>query len=619
MIEPADRRVSVVIATRNRCAELCRTLRKLAALCPPPAVIVVDNASTDETAAVVRRRFPEVDLLRLPVNRGAAARNAGVLRADTPYVAFSDDDSWWEREAVGTAADTLDRHPRLGLIAAAVDVGGDGRPDPVNDALAEGLPPRPGLPGPPVLGFLGCAAVVRRTAFWSVRGFSGALFFGAEETLLAYDLAAAGWELCHLPCVRARHAPSANRPPSAWRTAMERRNGLLISALRRPWPVVAAHAVDLARDALREPAARRALAGAFGRVASLRRRDPLPERVEADVRRLEGRRAGGAPSAEATVRQKRPVPASVGEPERGPGLEEKAGSRARVTVVAITRDRWRELDDVLRRMTGEAPVIVVDNGSSDGTPDLVERHHPGVRLIRAGRNLGAVARNLAVRHVATPYVAFCDDDTWWEPGALDRAAGILDAHPALASVTGRILVEPGAREDPITPELRGSPVPRPPWLPGPALVSVLAGATMMRAGAFRDAGGFSPRLWLGGEEELLCLDLAARGWWMCWAADVVVHHRPSVGRDPRGRRRLGIRNTLWTAWLRRRPAGAVRHTATVLRGAPRDGTSVAAVTEAVRGLPWVLRERRPVPRHVERAVRMLDAPRRRSRARRYVD
>src|ERR1041385_223597 len=66
-----------------------------------------------------------------------------------------------------------------------------------------------------------------------------------------------------------------------------------------------------------------------------------------------------------------------------------------------------------------------------------------------------------------PTVPSGDDDTWWVPGALAPAADLLDACPSLASVTGRILVEPGGTEDPITPELRHSPVPGPPWLPGP--------------------------------------------------------------------------------------------------------------------------------------------------------
>ncbi|GAA0327579.1 glycosyltransferase [Actinoallomurus spadix] len=293
----------------------------------------------------------------------------------------------------------------------------------------------------------------------------------------------------------------------------------------------------------------------------------------------------------------------------------------RITVVVITRDRRPELLrtlDLLTRLPERPPVIVVDNASSDGTADAVAEAYPRVRLIRAARNLGAVARNLAVEEVTTPYVAFCDDDTWWEPGAMARAADLLDRYPRLATVTGLILVEPGQEEDPITPELRHSPVPAPSWMPGPALMSILAGASMLRVAAFREAGGFSPRLVLGGEEELLCMDLATRGWWMCWAEDVVVHHAASTARDPRERRRVGIRNTLWTTWLRRPLPSAARRTLTVLRSVPRDRTSLSAVAEAVAGLPWVLRERRPVPGHVERDLRLLEEPQRHSPARRYV-
>lgn len=292
----------------------------------------------------------------------------------------------------------------------------------------------------------------------------------------------------------------------------------------------------------------------------------------------------------------------------------------RITVVLVTHNRRPELLRTLDQMTmlpENPPIIVVDNASQDGSGEAAD-HYQDVRVIRAAANLGAVARNVAMAHVATPYVAFCDDDTWWEPGALRRAADLLDGCARLAAVTGRILVEPGGEEDPIIPELRGSPVPAPPWLPGPALMSILAGASMVRAAAFGEVGGFSARLWLGGEEELLGIDLAAAGWWMCFAADVVVHHAASAVRDPRKRRILGIRNTLWVAWLRRPVPGALRHTAAVLRSVPRDLASATAVARAVGGLPWVLRERRVIPDRVEAGLRLLEAPQRASFARRYV-
>lgn len=155
-------------------------------------------------------------------------------------------------------------------------------------------------------------------------------------------------------------------------------------------------------------------------------------------------------------------------------------------------------------------------------------------------------------------------------------------------------------------------------MPGPALTSLLAGASVVRARAFWEAGGFSPRLWPGGEEELLALDLAARGWCMCWAEDVVMHHAAPRQRDARRMRRLGIRNTLWTTWLRRPVPVALHRTFTLLRQLPRDATTVAALAEAARGAPWVVRERRVVPSSVEDTLRLLGTTQLRSPARRYV-
>ncbi len=297
------------------------------------------------------------------------------------------------------------------------------------------------------------------------------------------------------------------------------------------------------------------------------------------------------------------------------------GADPRLTVVVITHNRRDEVCRTLGKLAqlpGRPPVIVVDNASSDGTVAAVRRFHPQMQLVAVRRNCGAVARNLAVRQVATPYVAFCDDDTWWEPGALRRCADILDSHPNVAVVNARIVVEPSGEDDPIVPELANSPVPRPPGLPGPALMSFLAGASVLRVAAFRAAGGFSPRLWLGGEEELLAADLIVAGHAVCYIGDAVVHHEASVWRNSKERRRLGIRNTLWFTWLRRPLGAAARRTAELAGTVPRDWVSVRAFAAALAGLPWVLRERRAQPPRVEAAMRLVDEPRRTSRARRYI-
>ncbi|MFD4988468.1 glycosyltransferase family 2 protein [Streptomyces sp. NPDC058374] len=293
----------------------------------------------------------------------------------------------------------------------------------------------------------------------------------------------------------------------------------------------------------------------------------------------------------------------------------------RVSVVVITHDRRQELLRTLRLLRDlpeRPPVLVVDNASSDGTADAVAAEFPEMTLLRAKSNLGAVGRNLAVGRVRTPYVAFCDDDSWWEPGSLRTAADLLDARPELAAVTARILVEPSGEEDPVVAELRDSPLAGPPWLPGPALGSFLAAATVLRTDAFRQAGGFHPALWLGGEEELLATDLQRRGWWLSYAPRLTIHHAPSALRDPRARRIVGLRNTLWFTWLRRPLWPALRRTAHLVRTVPRDGASVTAFRRALAGLPWVLRLRDPVPAALEARLWALEKAQRAGGSRRYV-
>ena len=296
-------------------------------------------------------------------------------------------------------------------------------------------------------------------------------------------------------------------------------------------------------------------------------------------------------------------------------------SDSRITAVMITYNRREEADLALTRLEelSERPrVVVVDNGSTDGTADMVRERHPDVNILSPGANLGAVGRNLGVAAAETPYVAFCDDDTWYDPGALRLAADLLDQHPRLAVVTARILVEPGSRLDPICEEMAESPLPRPEGLPGHPLLSFLAGVSIVRREAFEEVGGFSTRLWLGGEEELLASDLARSGWHMAYVPEVVAHHQASVLRDPHLRRRHGIRNTLWFTWLRRPVPSALRRSGRLLLRLPRDRVTLLALGEALVGLPWVLRSRAIVPPEVEQGYQLLEDMQLNGKARNYV-
>jgi glycosyltransferase involved in cell wall biosynthesis len=143
-----------------------------------------------------------------------------------------------------------------------------------------------------------------------------------------------------------------------------------------------------------------------------------------------------------------------------------------VTVVVLTHNRIREVLQTVQRLLAlpEHPaIIVVDNGSTDGTADILACRFPGIRIIALERNLGAAARNVGIRDAKTPYVALCDDDTWWVRGSLLRAAEALESYPRVAVVTGRVLVGRHEREDPACRVMAHSPLTTDSPLPGRSL------------------------------------------------------------------------------------------------------------------------------------------------------
>jgi GT2 family glycosyltransferase len=286
-----------------------------------------------------------------------------------------------------------------------------------------------------------------------------------------------------------------------------------------------------------------------------------------------------------------------------------AAAETRVSIVVLTHNRADELERTLQhllRLPERPPIVVADNASHDGSLERVARCFPQVECVRCGANRGAAGRNDGVARVRTPYVAFCDDDTWWAAGALSRAADLLDAQPRLAAVAARVLVGADERLDPTCEAMATSPL-EARGLPGPALIGFMAGAVVMRTQAFREAGGYEPRLFIGAEESLLGLDLAARGWQMMYAADVVAHHHPSSRRSSRQRQALLLGNRIRIAWLRLSAPAAWQESVAALREARALSLTPPVLRRLLRGLPWMLARRRVVPRPVERMYRTVHA------------
>lgn len=280
----------------------------------------------------------------------------------------------------------------------------------------------------------------------------------------------------------------------------------------------------------------------------------------------------------------------------------------RATIVVLTHNRRAQVLATLQslqQLPGHWPIVVVDNGSTDGSADAIAARFPFITLIRSKRNLGAAARNIGVAYADTPYIAFCDDDTQWEPGALDRAVRLLDAAPSVAVISACVQVGATRKTDPTCVSMAHSPLARD-HLPGPQLLGFMAGACIFRTVAFYDVGGYWPPLFIGGEEELMALDLVERGWRIVYADDVKTRHFPSTQRDSGLRERLLIRNAIWVAWMRRPLRAAWRETQVQWRAARERGIAWPTMLQMAWGLPRALRCRKVISPAVERMRVLLD-------------
>lgn len=295
-------------------------------------------------------------------------------------------------------------------------------------------------------------------------------------------------------------------------------------------------------------------------------------------------------------------------PARGGRGTSRAGrtSGSGVSVVVASHQRRDRLLRTLGHLaaSGADEVIVVDNGSTDGTADAVRRERPGVRLVESPVNRGAAGRTLGVRAARRPLVAFADDDSWWAPGALERAAQHFAEHPHLALLAARILVGEDDRLDRAADEMSSSPLTGHRPLPGPRVLGFMACGAVVRRAAFLAVGGFSELLFFMGEERLLALDLAAAGWDLAYAPDVVAHHHPAAGGADR--RALVARNDLLTIWLRRPWTRVAAASAALAVRAPVDPVARGALAGALARVPRVLVGRRPLPAAVEADVRTLE-------------
>jgi glycosyltransferase involved in cell wall biosynthesis len=112
--------ISVIIPTHDRPHALVRAVESARAAGTDVEIIVVDDASVDETAEVCRG-LKDIKYVRLERNQGVAgARNVGIMKSEGKYIAFLDDDDLRLPGSLDAQVDLMDKHPEAGFACGAM-------------------------------------------------------------------------------------------------------------------------------------------------------------------------------------------------------------------------------------------------------------------------------------------------------------------------------------------------------------------------------------------------------------------------------------------------------------------------------------------------------------------
>jgi N-acetylglucosaminyl-diphospho-decaprenol L-rhamnosyltransferase len=290
-----------------------------------------------------------------------------------------------------------------------------------------------------------------------------------------------------------------------------------------------------------------------------------------------------------------------------------------VIVLNYNGQQWLSgcLDAVLRQTCAASfEVLLVDNGSDDGSAGLVAERYPAIRVVRNSENLGfAAGNNRGADAARGEWLVFLNNDTRAEPEWLERLHAAAVAHPEFALFTSRIVL----LHDPTTIDSAGDGYVRAggafkhghgadvsAFATSREVFGACGGAFMIRGEIFHALGGFDPRFFMVYEDVDLSYRARLRGF-RCWyVADAIVEHAGSgsLGAVSPAAVFYGQRNLEW-AWLKNTPrelllSTALSHLCYSVAGVVhyarvgRAATALNGKWAALRELPGVLKDRAPI-------------------------
>lgn len=201
--------VSVVILSYNRKTELKEgLLRILNNPFKDLEIIVVDNASADDTPSMVKSEFPSVKLIELKENIGVAAYNRGFNIAQGEYTIILDDDSFPSDNAIADMVEVFKNNSDTGIVAFDV------RNYFKYDEIAEERPVKDLASCRYLMGFNGAGAGVRSSLLKELGGYPEEHFLYMNEMDIAIRAMNRGWKIAEYPHIISYHKFAASNRTS---------------------------------------------------------------------------------------------------------------------------------------------------------------------------------------------------------------------------------------------------------------------------------------------------------------------------------------------------------------------------------------------------------------------
>ncbi|MGA3351569.1 MAG: glycosyltransferase family 2 protein [Acidimicrobiales bacterium] len=266
----------------------------------------------------------------------------------------------------------------------------------------------------------------------------------------------------------------------------------------------------------------------------------------------------------------------------GPDTSEKVGIPEAPSAVVVNYNAGETIARCLAslRQAGISDIVVVDNGSSDGSVDRVQEEAFSARVVRPTRNIGyGAGANLGVKHASGGRVFICNPDLVVEPGAMEHLNRALGARPD-AAVVGPMLLEPDGS---VYPSGRSFPGLGDalghgfvglfwrdnPWTRRYRLVGesqhtardadwVSGAGFLVRRDAFEAVGGFDEAYFMYVEDVDLCWRLHRAGWAILYEPSAHVVHEQGVSTSLHPYRMLAAHHRSILRFARRSGSGRER-------------------------------------------------------------